>query len=107
MYLPRRHTFQPEKADVLDLGIRCKLHERGSNAPLPFMVVPRSSMGKHTPLRLSNSIGVIDAGYSGKIQLMLDNNSRQDFTVTSGTRLCQVVSADMRPIILNVVDSIS
>ncbi len=104
--VPRRHSFQPGQADMLDLGVRCKLHERGSDAPMPFMIVPRSSMGKNTPLRLSNSIGVIDAGYSGKLQLMLDNNSSKNFAVTSGTRLCQVVSADMRPILLNVVDSI-
>ena len=63
-------------------------------------------MGMHTPLRMSNSVGVIDAGYSGSVKLVLDNTSKYIYTVEPGTRLCQIVSPDMRPMVVNVVDNI-
>ncbi len=41
--------------------------------PLPFMILPRSSTGKNTPLRLSNNTGIIDKGYRGNIMACVDN----------------------------------
>ena len=45
---------------------------------LSYMVVPRSSIIK-TPLRMSNSIGVMDAGYRGNFMVPIDNLSDEDF----------------------------
>jgi dUTP pyrophosphatase len=38
----------------------------------PYLLIPRSSISK-TPLRMSNSIGLIDAGYRGEIMASVDN----------------------------------
>lgn len=60
----------------------------------PFMLVPRSSMGAKTPLRLSNSIGIIDREYRGNIIGLVDNLSKEYFVVRKGDRLLQIVPFD-------------
>ena len=47
--------------------------------PQGFMLLPRSSTGAKTDLRLSNSVGIIDSGYRGELCALLDNvNSDAD-----------------------------
>ena len=41
--------------------------------PCGYYLYPRSSTGSKTPLRLSNSIGVIDSGYRGNLIACFDN----------------------------------
>lgn len=54
-------------------------------------VVPRSSMGVKTPLRLSNSVGVIDSDYRGQIGVIYDNISDSDYTINAGDRIAQLI----------------
>lgn len=62
---------------------------------VPYMLVPRSSIVK-TPLRLANSIGIIDTGYRGELMAVVD--SHEDFTIRQGERLFQIVLPNMEPI---------
>lgn len=71
-----------------------------------YYLMPRSSMGK-TTLRFSNSIGLIDFSYRGPISLMVDNIGSESVTINNGTRMCQLVSYDLSPIKLSLVDSLS
>ena len=50
------------------------------------MVMPGSSISK-TPLRMSNSIGLIDAGYRGNIMVALDSHDLEPYTIQKDTRL--------------------
>ncbi|MBC8550280.1 MAG: hypothetical protein H8D23_11605 [Candidatus Brocadiales bacterium] len=59
------------------------------NWPSHIFMIPRSSMGKST-LRLSNSIGLIDAGYRGDLKAYVDNLG-QAKTIEKGTRLFQLI----------------
>ncbi len=63
--------------------------------PRGVMLVPRSSITK-TPLRLSNSVGIIDPGYRGEVQARVDNLSNEPFTIHLGCSLFQLVAGDMR-----------
>lgn len=54
-------------------------------------VVPRSSIGVKTPLRLSNSVGVIDSDYRGQIGVIYDNISDSDYTINAGDRIAQLI----------------
>ena len=50
--------------------------------PTAYYLYPRSSMGSKTPLRLSNSVGIIDAGYRGNIIGVVDNISdRENYNI--------------------------
>ena len=55
------------------------------------MILPRSSMGAKTPLRLSNSVGLIDSGYRGELGVLYDNISDTPYTINAGDRIAQLL----------------
>ena len=71
-----------------------------------YYLYPRSSISK-TPLRMSNSVGIIDAGYRGEIIAKVDNLSNDDYKIEKGTRLFQICDASLEPIELRIVDKLS
>lgn len=54
-----------------------------------MLLLPRSSTGTKTPLRMSNSVGLIDSDYRGEIAMTFDNLSTEDFEIHIGDRLVQ------------------
>lgn len=54
-------------------------------------ILPRSSIGAKTPLRLSNSVGIIDSDYRGEIGILYDNISDSDYTIHTGDRIAQML----------------
>ena len=54
------------------------------------MVLPRSSIGAKTTLRLSNSQGVIDSGYRGEIRAIYDNVGPEPYQIHKGGRIAQM-----------------
>jgi dUTP pyrophosphatase len=82
----------PEKATkMLDLGIRCQFS--GTSG---YYLYPRSSISK-TPLRLANSVGIIDAGYRGTLKVMVDNTSFSVVHIKKGDRLFQLCLPSLEP----------
>ena len=63
---------------------------------MPYYVYPRSSISK-TPLRLANSVGIIDSGYRGELMAVVDNISKEDYVVEEGQRLFQICSNTLLP----------
>ena len=68
--------------------------------------MPRSSIAK-TPLRLCNSIGLIDGGYRGEIMAVVDNIKKESYTLRPGQRLFQLVAMDGSPIHFELVDELT
>ena len=66
---------------------------------------PRSSISK-TPLRLANSVGIIDSGYRGNLCAAVDNIQTDPFQVTIHQRLFQICSPSLTPLIVKVIDDI-
>ena len=56
-----------------------------------YMLFPRSSMGSKTPLRLANSIGLVDRHYTGELKMCIDNLSCEDYVIKKYDRLVQLV----------------
>jgi len=61
-----------------------------------YWMSPRSSISK-TPLRLANSLGLIDAGYRGVLLAAVDLLGSSDFAVHAGDRYFQAVTPDLLP----------
>ena len=93
----------------IDMMISCEaftdITKQGGN--VAYYLWPRSSMGAKTPLRLSNSMGLIDAGYRGNIIALVDNLSESDYKVMPGSRLVQIVSPHAKSITFELVNSLS
>ncbi len=86
---------------LIKLGICCEPSDGKA-----YYLFPRSSISK-TPLRMSNSIGLIDGGYRGEIMASCDNIKNFDFTIKAGQRLFQLVAIDSSPISYEVVKELS
>ena len=96
---------------VIDLEISCEAFlskEEKELGNISYYLYPRSSMGSKTSLRLSNSVGIIDAGYRGTLKAIVDNIDKDNgVTLPKGTRLLQICSPTLQPITYEVVDSLS
>ena len=66
-----------------------------------YYLVPRSSISK-TPLRMSNSIGIIDAGYRGNIIAKVDNLGEEPYTIKAGSKLFQIIPSVVTPDNMNI-----
>ena len=78
--------------------------------PSGYYMYPRSSISK-TPLRLANSVGIIDSGYRGELMAKVDNingcscdcscdneaGDSVDYVVGQHSRLFQVCAPDLSP----------
>jgi len=78
----KAHTY----GNMIRTGVKIQLPE-GWLA----MILPRSSIGTKTPLRLSNSVGLIDSGYRGELGVLYDNTSDNDYTINAGDRIAQLL----------------
>lgn len=105
LYSPITITTTPNSKTKIDYKISCCM-KMGSRY-VGYYLYPRSSTGSKTPLRMSNSVGVIDSGYRGKLQVYFDNISQEEFTITQGERYIQICPPNLDyPIYPVVVDSI-
>ena len=101
LYVLKEQKFLPGETKLIKLGISCEPIDGK-----PYYLFPRSSISK-TPLRLSNSIGLIDAGYRGEIMAPCDNIKDIEYSIEEGQRLFQLVASDSSPISFSLVDELS
>lgn len=96
---------------TIDHYVSCAVYDNDGN-PQPYYLYPRSSISK-TPLRMANSVGIIDSGYRGhlmaKVDVLLDDDVMCEMGETSettttpvrtfsiGERLFQVCSHNLLP----------
>lgn len=71
-----------------------------------MLLFPRSSIYK-TPLRMSNSVGLIDSKYRGNLKVPLDNISNEDYTIKRGEKLVQIVAPNLEDFIITVSQKLS
>ncbi len=73
---------------------------------LSYYLYPRSSISK-TPIRMANSVGIIDSGYRGELMVCLDNHSSDSYIIKKNTRLFQICSPDLKPFNLELVSELN
>tara|TARA_B100002052_G_scaffold298156_1_gene330788 strand:- start:752 stop:1189 length:438 start_codon:yes stop_codon:yes gene_type:complete len=101
LYVLEDLNFDAFETKKIKLGISCETEDGKS-----YFLFPRSSISK-TPLRMANSIGLIDAGYRGEIMAVCDNIKNYSYQIKKGERLFQLVSNDLSEIEFKIVDSLS
>lgn len=118
LYAPSESTenetlhFHKGMTNKLDFKIKCsaKIYTKSSKEyNTGYYMYPRSSISK-TPLRLANSIGVIDSGYRGNLMSMFDvvNTccSNDVFLGKKFDRYIQICAPSLMPIIVEIVDTL-
>ena len=125
---PPRATIESGKTVKLDHKVKCSMRRidsgtnvrvgvhdgrlvisppPGTSRPVGYYMYPRSSTGSKTPLRLANSVGIIDSGYRGPLMAVLDNVKDEPYTITSNQRLMQICPPDLSyPLYVVLVDNV-
>jgi dUTP pyrophosphatase len=67
---------------------------------------PRSGLAWKHGISIPNSPGTIDSDYRGEIKVMLVNLSQEDFVVSRGMRIAQMVIAAVVQMEIQVVESL-
>lgn len=100
LFCPLDIICPAKKTTKIKLGAKGALYKFQLTFPctsVGYYLYPRSSISK-TPLRLANSVGIIDSGYRGELMAVVDNISDEDYLVTKGQRLFQICAGDLYPI---------
>lgn len=79
-------TIPPGRSALVPTGLMLEL-------PTGFeaQIRPRSGLAAKHAITVLNAPGTIDAGYRGEIRVILLNAGTQDFAVTRGDRIAQMV----------------
>lgn len=100
-YLPQPVRFWPKHSKKVPLGVAVEIPEG-----YVMLLIPRSSTWK-TPLRMPNSVGVIDSDYRGEVCALLRNTSIFATKADIGERLVQGVIVPVPSIQIKEVDELS
>jgi dUTP pyrophosphatase len=111
LFVIKDEIINPGETVLVDFGIQCQSMSKKRSILDWFKInynsyflMPRSSIFK-TPLIMKNSIGLIDAGYTGNIKAPLYNTSTEPFHINRGERYVQLVNNDLSPINFKLVNS--
>ena len=91
-------VLKPGKRAIVPTGISIALPS-GYEA----QVRPRSGLAAKNGVTVLNAPGTIDADYRGEVGVILINHGDQDFTITRGMRIAQMVIAPVSPALLHEV----
>jgi len=90
LFFPEDINIEAGETKIIDLKIKCEAWKNSGNSETySYYLYPRSSISK-TPLRMANSIGIIDAGYRGNLKVACWNTSSDPYQVERGQRLFQI-----------------
>ena len=91
---------------TIDFKINCEMIDIKKNEYCSYILVPRSSFG-NTFFQLTNSIGIIDAGYRGNIMAKIRNLNPSQLEKLNEGSFFQIVAPDLEPIKINIVNELS
>lgn len=96
--------------DIVISPSEIKLIPTGIAIALPYgfevQIRPRSGLALKHGITVLNTPGTIDCDYRGEIQVILINHGKEEFKVTRGMRVAQMVIAKYEKIELEQVDEL-
>ncbi|PHJ21097.1 deoxyuridine 5 -triphosphate [Cystoisospora suis] len=107
LFVAEDQEIQAGETAFVKLGIKAAAYtETGeSHRNVSWLLMARSSISK-TPLRLANSVGLIDAGYRGEIIAAVDNIKSAPYTLKKGDRIVQAVPFNGEGVVFQLVDEL-
>lgn len=94
--------IKPGKRALIPTGLFIEL-------PIGFeaQIRPRSGLALKHGITVLNAPGTIDADYRGEIKVLLINHSEDDFIVTNGERIAQMIVSAHVSVVWNKTDVLS
>ena len=100
LYALEETTVVKGASVMIPTGLACAIPEGWEG-----QIRCRSSLGKKGMI-LPNGVGTIDSDYRGEVKVLLVNLGSEDFTVTRGMRIAQLVVARVIQAELTLVSSL-
>lgn len=94
-------TLKPLERTLIETGIAIALP-----AGFEAQIRPRSGLALKNGIGIVNAPGTIDADYRGEIKVILINLSSENFTITRGMRIAQMVVAPVTHVAWKQVESL-
>jgi len=85
-HIPDDITLKPGESVLIPTGLRFAIPEG-----YEIQVRPRSGLALKHQITVLNTPGTIDADYRGILGVILINHGKQDFIITPGMRIAQIV----------------
>ena len=111
LFCPLSETVSPGESIFIDMKVKAAAFMKGINMdeeiPVSYYIYPRSSISK-TPLRLSNSVGIIDSGYRGNLIAALFHYGvpfGKSHEINQFDRLIQICSPTLSPVFVEIVET--
>ena len=95
--------LRPNETELIATGISVYIEEHSHAA----LILPRSGLGHKHGIVLGNLVGLIDSDYQGELKVPLWNRSTEDFLVSSGDRIAQMILLPIKQAKLRVVQDFS
>jgi dUTP pyrophosphatase len=123
MYCADGEDILPGDTSLVGLGVKCRMVDTTKpSVTVGYYMYPRSSIYK-TPLRLVNSVGIIDKDYRGELKAPLQNNpnvstylvdftagvdvvKKYTYSIEIYSRLVQICAPDLSPLSVAFVDEL-
>ena len=98
-FLSEDIVLKPMERKLIPTGLFIEIPE-GYEA----QIRPRSGLALKKGITVLNTPGTIDADYRGEIGIILVNLSQEDFVISNGERICQMVVARHEKVIWEISD---
>jgi dUTP pyrophosphatase len=92
-------TLKPQECQLIPLGFSIYIED----PELSALVIPRSGLGSKHGIVMGNLVGLIDSDYQGELKVPLWNRSTEDFLVSPGDRIAQMILVPVKQAKLRVV----
>lgn len=93
--------LKPLERKLISTGLYIALPE-GTEA----QIRPRSGLAIKHGISVLNTPGTIDADYRGEVKIILINLSNEDFTITHGDRICQMIISKYEKVDFSLVEEL-
>ena len=94
-------TLKPMQRELIPTGLAIALPD-GYEA----QIRPRSGLAFKNGITVANAPGTIDADYRGEIKALLINLGAENFTITRGMRIAQMIIAPVSQVSWNPVETL-
>jgi len=85
-------TLYTDEQRLIDTGIRVHIEPPAVDADFNWVleISPRSGLANKHGITITNSPGIIDQEYTGKIMVILKNTKERPFVINPGDRIAQM-----------------
>ena len=101
VYAVETVEIQPGETKIINTGLKVAIPEG-----YMIQIYPRSGMSLKTPLRIANSVGIIDSEYRGDVGVIMTNTGTEIQTIEKGDRIAQMIVMPAPMIAWTEVDSL-